>query len=214
MTKDKGRFVHQFTKTSRSALDSVIKKALDQSGINDKLKELQKKEDELAKKKEESDKLKNANAQKQKEAQKIKEQMEKIKQQKKKLEKEKERVEQEMEEKQKSDGGQATSEVEKESEGCYPGSATFVDIHLQTRKMESLKVGDVVQVVSNKEIRFEPVITFIHRQTEVMQEFLMITTLHGKKILKITEDHLLFVEKGDKQLPSLPEMSTSETHCT
>ena len=182
MTKGKGRFVHKLTKTSRKVLDDAINAALDESGINDKLKELQKKEEELKKSEEEPEKFEDK--------------MKVIKQEKDKCLKEKERVEEEEEKKQKSDGGQATSEVEKESGGCYPGSATFVDIHLQRRKMESLKVGDVVQVVNNKEIQFEPVITFIHRQTEVMQEFLEITTLHGKRILKITEDHLLFVEKG------------------
>ena len=174
--------MHKLTETSRKELDTTIKAALDDSGINDKLKELQKKEEELKKSKEESKK--------------VEKEMEEIKQQKDKLEKEKKKVEKEMEKKQKSDGGKATTAVAQQSGGCYPGSATFVDIHLQRRKMESLKVGEVVQVVNNKEIQFEPVITFIHRQTEVMQEFLEITTLHGRKILKITEDHLLFVEKG------------------
>lgn len=182
MTKGRGRFVHKLTETSRKELDTAIKAALDGSGINDKLKELQKKEEELKKSKEE--------------AEIIEKEMKEIKQQKDELEKEKKKVELEIEKKQKSDGGNATGAVAQQSGGCYPGSATFVDIHLQRRKMESLKVGDVVQVVNNKEIQFEPVITFIHRQTEVMQEFLEITTLHEKKILKITEDHLLFVEKG------------------
>ena len=183
MTKGKGRFVHKrLTKTSRKVLDATINAALEESGINGKLKQLQEKEEELKKSKEKSEATEK--------------EMKEIKQKKDELEKEKKKVEKEMEKQQKSDGGKATSEVEKESGGCYPGSATFVDIHLQRRKMESLKVGDVVQVVNNKEIQFEPVITFIHRQTEVMQEFLEITTLHEKKILKITEDHLLFVEKG------------------
>lgn len=196
MTEGKGRFVHKLTKTSRDVLDKTINAALDESGINDKLKELQKKEEELQKKKEESEKLEYANARKEEEAKKIEKEIEEIKKEKDKCEEEKKRVKQEMENRQKSDGGQATQAVANTSGGCYPGSATFVDIHLQPRKMESLKVGDVVQVVSNKEIQFEPVITFIHRETEVMQEFLEITTLHGKKILRITEDHLLFVEKG------------------
>ena len=63
--------------------------------------------------------------------------------------------------------------------------------------MDSLELGDEVQVIINNEIRAEQVITFIHRQPEVMQEFLQITTVNNYK-LKISEDHLLFVEKMGK----------------
>ena len=77
--------------------------------------------------------------------------------------------------------------------GCYPGSAIFVDAFGRRRQMESLQVGEKVQVIANNKISSEPVIIFIHRQPEVMQKFLKITTL-TKKVLKITEDHLLFVE--------------------
>ena len=41
----------------------------------------------------------------------------------------------------------------------------------------------------------EPVITFIHREQVKLQEFLRITTTKNNN-LKITEDHLLFVEKN------------------
>ena len=61
--------------------------------------------------------------------------------------------------------------------------------------MDCLKVGDKVQVFTKQGISLEPVVTFIHRQPELMQEFLKITTLK-KKFLQITEDHLLFVRKG------------------
>jgi len=81
--------------------------------------------------------------------------------------------------------------------GCYPGSAIFVDKHGRRRQMDSLEVGDEVQVIINNEIQAEPVIIFIHRQLEVMQEFLQIKT-EKNNILKITEDHLLFVEKTGK----------------
>ncbi|XP_078360586.1 tiggy-winkle hedgehog protein-like [Oculina patagonica] len=60
--------------------------------------------------------------------------------------------------------------------------------------MDSLKLGDEVHVISTKGICLEPVITFIHYHPEVMQEFLKITTKKNK-VLKITEDHLIFVEK-------------------
>ena len=84
-----------------------------------------------------------------------------------------------------------------EKGGCFPGSAMFIDTHGRQRDMSSMRVDDEVQVIANNEIRFEPVITFIHRQPEVMQEFLQITT-ERNNILKITEDHLLFVEKTGK----------------
>ena len=89
--------------------------------------------------------------------------------------------------------------------GCFPGSAIFIDKHGRQRNMSTMSIDDEVQVITNNEFRFEPVITFIHRQPEVMQEFLQITT-ERNNILKITEDHLLFVEKTGKAKPSLPEM--------
>ena len=84
--------------------------------------------------------------------------------------------------------------IEKEKGGCYPGSAIFVDACGRRRQMESLLVGEEVQGITNNGIITEPVITFIHRQQDVFQQYMKITTF-TKKILKITEDHLLFVEK-------------------
>ena len=81
--------------------------------------------------------------------------------------------------------------------GCFPGSAMFTDKRGRQRNMSSMLIDDEVQVIDNNEIRFEPVITFIHRQPEVMQEFLQIIT-EKSNILKITEDYLLFVEKTGK----------------
>ena len=83
--------------------------------------------------------------------------------------------------------------------GCYPASATFVDVTGRRRQMESLLLGEEVQVITNKGVTSKPVITFIHRQPDLFQEFLQITTLRYKKILKITEDHLIFVEKNGKE---------------
>ena len=87
----------------------------------------------------------------------------------------------------------------KNTEGCYPASATFVDAAGRRRQMESLLVGEEVQVITNKGVTSKPVITFIHRQPDLFQKFLQITTLRYKKILKITEDHLIFVEKNGKE---------------
>ena len=88
--------------------------------------------------------------------------------------------------------------------GCFPESATFVDKHGRQRRMDSLKTGEEVQVSTESGVRLEPVMTYIHRQPNVMQEFLKITTLKNGKILKISEDHLLFVEKegGESTIPA------------
>ena len=61
-------------------------------------------------------------------------------------------------------------------------------------ELHSLKIGEKVQVAAKGNICLEPVITFIHREQEKLQEFLSITTTKNNN-LKITEDHLLFVEK-------------------
>ena len=107
---------------------------------------------------------------------------------------EKERENQEMRRKIQAEERKKVEKKVKEEGGCYPGSAIFVDKHGRRRKMASLQIGEEVQVVNNNEIRTEPVITFIHRQPEVVEEFLKITTMKNN-VLKITEDHLLFVEK-------------------
>ena len=78
--------------------------------------------------------------------------------------------------------------------GCFPASAIFIDTHGQRRRMDSLRIGDEVQVIRNNEIHLDTVFSFIHRQPEVVQDFLKITTTKSK-ILKITKDHLLFVQK-------------------
>ena len=95
--------------------------------------------------------------------------------------------------------------------GCFPGSATFIDKHGGRRNMDSLQFGQEVQVITKEGIRVEPVITFIHRQTDVIQEYLKFTTMKNKSI-KITEDHLLFV-KVRGQATALParEVSIGDT---
>ena len=77
--------------------------------------------------------------------------------------------------------------------GCYPGSAIIYDSNSRARRIESLQVGDRVLVITNNGIQSDPVITFIHRQPEVVEAFLKIVTTK-EKILLITADHLLFVE--------------------
>ena len=93
--------------------------------------------------------------------------------------------------------------IETKKGGCYLASATFVDAFGQKRQLKSLLVGEEVQIITNNEVSSQPVITFIHRQPDAMQQFLKITTLKKKKVLKITEDHLLFVKK-DGQPSTIP----------
>ena len=91
-------------------------------------------------------------------------------------------------------GGKSTEKVMKESNGgCYPGSAIIYDSNSRARRIESLQVGDKVLVITKNDIQSDSVITFIHRQPEVVEEFLKIVTTK-EKILLITADHLLFVE--------------------
>ena len=98
--------------------------------------------------------------------------------------------------------------IEKKKGGCYPATATVVDAYGQKRQMEFLLVGEDVQIITNGEVSSQPVITFIHRQSDVMQKFLKITTSKKKKVLKITEDHLLFVEK-EGQPSAIPTRDVS-----
>ena len=116
----------------------------------------------------------------------------------KRIKREQEKLKKKKEQEQKKNGGAATKPITDEvsNDSCYPESATFIDIHGRAKPMDCLKVGDKVHVLTKQGISLEPVVTFIHRQPEIMQEFLKITTLKKKKVLKISEDHLLFVEKG------------------
>lgn len=91
------------------------------------------------------------------------------------------------------EGGKSTKEVAKKDGGCYPGSAIIYDSNFRARRIESLQVGDEVLVITKNGIQSDPVITFIHRQPEVVEGFLKIVTTK-EKILLITADHLLFVE--------------------
>lgn len=124
-----------------------------------------------------------------------------LQQDKNKLEEEIDQKEEEERRKRKQIEDEVRAEIKEDLKkgGCYPGSAIFIDRQGYRRQMDSLELGDEVQVIINNEIRVEQVITFIHRQPEVMQEFLQITTVNNY-ILKISEDHLVFVEKVSKAI--------------
>ena len=241
MTAGRERFIHPLTNTSKAVLEQQIKEALDQSGVNEQLKSIQRKEEELKKQREEMKQLQEENlriAKKKLEEleikrkqlenerkpeeyekemarkkEQLKEERKREEERKKKLDEEEERIKKEKEgleivrfevemkatEILKRTGGQATKVIKEKISnlfgGCYSGSATVIDILGRRRRIDSLKVEDEVQVMTSEGIRVDPVITFIHRQPEVLQEFVRITTLKKSKILVITEDHLLFVEK-------------------
>ena len=188
LRKGKGSFIHRLTKASKSVLDEEIKKAMDESGLTKQAKALQKREEEIKQMKIDAD------ARRKEE--------ERLRKEQRDLEEKTKRLEEEAREAQKraaesESGGRATEEMENSDNGgggCYPASAIVCDIGGRRRRMDSLKIGEEVQVIISNEIRFEPVITFIHHQPDVMQEFLKITTIKNNA-LKITEDHLLFIEK-------------------
>jgi len=176
MTSGRERFVHKLTKTSSVILEQQIEESLDESGISAQLEKLERQEKQLQLAESEKAALRT---------------------ELKRLEGKRSKMVQQTTQAQKRTGGKATEPIKEEiksSDGCYPGSATVADIHGRPRRIDSLSVGDEVHAMTNKGIRLEPVIVFVHRQPDVMQEFLKITTLK-KKTLKITKDHLLFVEK-------------------
>jgi len=190
--REKSPFMHKLNRASGAVLEQEIQKAMNESGLARQAEALRRNEEklkkQLAEKKrsdEEKEKLKKRLAEEEQKQRDLKEEERKLKE-------ELERRQQE--EAQTESGGTATQHVENTSGGCYSASSIFVDIDGRQRKMDSLQIGEQVQVLSNNEIRYEPIVTFIHRQPELMQEFLQITTLKNK-VLKITEDHLLFVEK-------------------
>ncbi|KAL9985832.1 hypothetical protein ACROYT_G008280 [Oculina patagonica] len=169
LKKGKGSFIHRLTKASKSVLDEEIKKAMDESGLTKQAEALRKKEEELKKQLDDKRKSDAEREKLEKELEEEKRKQEELEEQKKKLEEEKKEPKKRL---------LKVHRVEPQ----------------QRQRMDSLKIGEEVQVIAFNEIRFEPVITFIHHQLEVMQEFLEITTMKNN-ILKITEDHLMFVEK-------------------
>lgn len=176
MERNGGPFIHDLTKSSQAALEERIKKALKDSGLEQKIDELMEQygvvQNELKKDHDEQT-------------------HEMLQSQLKELKK---MIRDTRREKLLLISKFWVHKIMSEKGGCFPGSAMFIDKDGRQRDMSSMCVDDEVQVIANNKIRFEPVITFIHRQPEVLQEFLQITT-ERNNILKITEDHLLFAER-------------------
>ena len=193
MNSGEGPFVHTLTKASKEVLDERIKNALNSIGLDITLEKMTKEKEDLenllAKKDLSQEERNHAEDQ----LKKLKEEIAAKKKKVKELETE-EREKQALEASKEKSGGKATENV-KSTGGCFSGSSTYVDRWGSRKQMHSLQIGEKVQVVSNGSIYLEPVISFIHREQEKLQEFLSITTTDNSN-LKITEDHLLFVEKN------------------
>ena len=189
--RKQGPLIHRLTSASREVLDKEIKKAMDEKGITQQEEDLRQKDKEIKRLLEDKDK---SDEEKRELEERLAEQKEKhaeLEAERKKLA-EKEKLSQ-FNKALLPEGGAPTAKVISKSGGCYPGSAIIYDSNFRARRIESLQVGDKVLVISNNSIQFDSVITFIHRQPEIVEGFLKIVT-KKEKILLITEDHLLFVE--------------------
>ena len=194
MRKQRGPLIHRLTSVSKEELDKEIKKAMDERGITKQAEALRQKEEEIKgqlKDKDASDEEKRELERRLAEQEEARAYLEAVM----------ERMEEEI--KQKVINKCILTVVEAlagalmitilRRGGCYPGSAIIYDSNSRARRIESLQVGDRVLVITNNGIQSDPVITFIHRQPEVVETFLKIVTTK-EKILLITADHLLFVE--------------------
>ena len=214
MLQGKGAFKHKLNEASRKVLEESIKKALDNSGFIEVIQSLEQTKEQL------QSQLKEENLSDE-ERKKIERELEKVNKQidakntsKKALEDETRQSQ--VQEAQKESGGAATQRIKQETAkggGCFPGSADVVDAYGNQKAMDSLQIGDQVQVIVNEMICLEPVIAYIHRQPEVLGEFLNIITMTSKN-LKITEDHLLFVERMG-QVMAIParDVKIGDTIC-
>ena len=192
VTKQNGPLIHRLTRVSKEALEEEIKKAMDEEGITDQEEALHQEEEEIKKLREHENKSDGQN----------RELFQRLAEQKKDRAELQARIKSFFEtfhqrytyNALRPEGGKSTEKVMKESNGgCYPGSAIIYDSNSRARRIESLQVGDKVLVITKNDIQSDSVITFIHRQPEVVEEFLKIIT-RKEKMLLITADHLLFVE--------------------
>ena len=188
MRKQRGPLIHRLTKASKEELDKEVKKALDERGITKQAEALRLQEEVIKRQIKEKDRsdeekreLENRLAELKKKRTVIKTVMEKV-------------TEEIAQEKVTIIAGVLLAFILRGAKGgCYPGSAIIYDFNSRARRIESLQVGDKVLVITNNGIQSDTVITFIHRQPEIVEGFLQIVT-KKEKILLITADHLLFVE--------------------
>ena len=195
MNEGRSPSIHKLSKASNEVLEESIREALDSSGFEVDLKQLEGDKHHI------TSQLSGETNLTEDERKELQEYLEDIKlkidlKQKEIEALKKKKMQEQAEEAATKSGGKTTEKLSSGSGGdggCFPGSATFVDVNGFQKTMDSLQRGEYVQVIANGEISLEPVITFIHRQPEVLYEFLSIATGSNKN-LKISEDHLLFVE--------------------
>ena len=195
MRKQRGPLIHPLTSVSKEELDKEIKKAMDERGITKQAEALRQKEEEIKgqlKDKDRSDEEKRELERCLAEQKELQASLEAVA---KKLEEDirQERIKKYLLSLTQLLAGALIVFARNSSGGCYPGSAIIYDSNSRARRIESLQVGDKVLVITNNGIQSDSVITFIHRQPEVVEAFLKIVTTE-EKILLITADHLLFVE--------------------
>ena len=195
MRKQRGPLIHPLTSVSKEELDKEIKKAMDERGITKQAEALRQKEEEIKgqlKDKDRSDEEKRELERCLAEQNELQASLEAVA---KKLEEDirQERINKYLLSLTQLLAGVLIGFARSSSGGCYPGSAIIYDSNSRARRIESLQVGDKVLVITNNGIQSDSVITFIHRQPEVVEAFLKIVTTE-EKILLITADHLLFVE--------------------
>lgn len=203
MVEGKAPFSNSLTKISLESLEKRVKDALDKTGFTVALSTLMEDKDKIERQIRSGNCSEEEKKNLEHELQNIKEQIDKREREKKATEDE-ERQRQANEAKTTDGGGRTTYEIFSHflSGGCFPASASIADSHGCPEAIDSLKIGDVVQVIVDNKVTVSTVYAFIHRQPEVLQQFLKITTVKGKAIT-ITADHLLFVEKM-RQLIGIP----------
>lgn len=189
--KQKGPLIHYLTKVSEEQLNEVIARAMEETGLARQEKEICRQQEKIKRQLEEEQRVDAENHDLKNRLAELEIKMEEWEAKKRQLEEEKR--EQQRKEAETESGGEATENIRKKSRGCYPGSAIIYDSNSRARRMESLQLGDEVLVITNNGIQSDTVITFIHRQPEIVEEFLKIVTTK-EKVLLITVDHLLFVE--------------------
>ena len=190
--KQRGPFIHPLTSASRKVLDDEIKKVMDEKGITKHADDLSQQDDELQKLLEDKDKSDEKQLELEQRLTEQKREWDTLKVQMAKLVELITMVQ--FNNGLLPHGGETTTTLmEKVTGGCYPGSAVIYDSNSRARRIESLQVGDEVLVITKNGIQSDPVITFIHRQPEIVEGFLKIVTKKEKTLL-ITADHLMFVE--------------------
>ena len=209
MINGKQPYVNKLTGVSREVLDEHIRNAMDTMGLTADLERLENEKTILEEQLKEEIELKdNPSGSKIKALRQVLKTIdgELEKKRKKKKEVEEEEIEHQSRSTlaSKDSGKVATSKVESElkqsnsSGGCYPHSATFLDRFGTRRSMESLSIGEEVQILGKEgSVCYDTVYMIIQHEPGVSREFICIISTRGKK-LKITKDHLVFVKDGER----------------